>query len=256
MKLLGLTSVTFRHLSCDEIIRIAKENGLSGIEWGADVHVPPGDVEKARIVRKNTENNGLSVFSYGSYYKTGEQPDIRETFRPVLDTAVALGAPIIRVWAGSQGSAEAAEIDRGQFEASVRDTRIIADMASAQDVTVAFEYHRGTLTDTAESALRLLREVGRENVKAYWQPNPEITVAQNLSELSMVLPCLTNVHVFYWDKNNVRLPLRDGEADWRIYLSAISKKTEAGALIFEFVKDDKAEQLRLDTKAFKRWCEK
>ncbi len=39
----GLVSVTFRQLSPEEIVRVAREAGLTVIEWGGDVHVPPGD---------------------------------------------------------------------------------------------------------------------------------------------------------------------------------------------------------------------
>ena len=38
---IGLVSVSFRGLSPEEIIRIAKDAGLSRIEWGSDVHAPP-----------------------------------------------------------------------------------------------------------------------------------------------------------------------------------------------------------------------
>lgn len=52
MKLIGLCSVTFRDKSIDEIVEIAIENGLNFIEWGADIHLPPGDFEKAKELKK------------------------------------------------------------------------------------------------------------------------------------------------------------------------------------------------------------
>ena len=44
----GLVSVTFRQKSVEEIAALTAEAGLSGVEWGGDVHVPPGDREAAR----------------------------------------------------------------------------------------------------------------------------------------------------------------------------------------------------------------
>ncbi len=43
----GLCSITFRSLSVDAIIELATKARLDGIEWGSDVHVPPGDLELA-----------------------------------------------------------------------------------------------------------------------------------------------------------------------------------------------------------------
>ena len=44
----GLTSVTFRQKTIDEIVALARKAQLDGIEWGGDVHVPAGDVQAAR----------------------------------------------------------------------------------------------------------------------------------------------------------------------------------------------------------------
>ena len=38
----GLCSITFRDLAVDDVVALAAEAGLAGIEWGADRHVPPG----------------------------------------------------------------------------------------------------------------------------------------------------------------------------------------------------------------------
>ncbi len=106
----GLVSVTFRSLDCKKIVELVKKAGLSSIEWGGDVHVPQGDMKKAKEARKMTEEAGLVTAAYGSYYrvgcesiKTGEKADFKKT----LETALELNTPVIRVWAGDRGSAEA-----------------------------------------------------------------------------------------------------------------------------------------------------
>ena len=88
----GLTSVTFRQKSVEEIIALAAQAGLSGIEWGGDVHVAPGDAASAAETARKTREAGLAVLSYGSYYRGGEGED----FAPILASARALGAPVIR----------------------------------------------------------------------------------------------------------------------------------------------------------------
>src|SRR6476469_730727 len=103
----GLFSVTFRQLSPPEIIALVGRAGLRGIEWGGDVHVPHGDVARAREVRDRTADAGLEVAAYGSYYRVAKSEADELPFERVLNTAQALGAPLIRVWAGKQGSAAA-----------------------------------------------------------------------------------------------------------------------------------------------------
>ena len=232
---LGLTSVTFRKLGVHEIIDIARDCGLDGIEWGGDVHVPPGELKCAEDVRLATIQAGLAVLSYGSYYKLdGDDP-----FEPVLETALALRTNTIRVWAN------------GEFNNAVEDARRIADMAKIQDITIAFEYHRGTLTETSEGALALLLAVGRDNVRTYWQPNPELTHAENLAALAAVSPYLENMHVFHWTRHSRRLPLRAGAGEWQAYLRTARPK----AAILEFVKDDEPAQCKRDAEILRRLCD-
>ena len=47
MRPVGLTSVTFRQLTADQIITLARETGCTGIEWGSDVHVPANRLDLA-----------------------------------------------------------------------------------------------------------------------------------------------------------------------------------------------------------------
>lgn len=65
----GLVSVTFRNLAIKEIVKIVVEAGLDGIEWGGDIHVPHGDLQVAKQTMRMTEDAGLTVTAYGSYYR-------------------------------------------------------------------------------------------------------------------------------------------------------------------------------------------
>ena len=57
----GLVSISFREERPETILREAADAGLSGIEWGGDVHVPPGDLDTARSVARLTAGAGLQV---------------------------------------------------------------------------------------------------------------------------------------------------------------------------------------------------
>ena len=57
----GLVSVSFRNLTADAIIDLAAGCGLQCIEWGGDVHVPPGNISLAQAVGDATRAKGLEV---------------------------------------------------------------------------------------------------------------------------------------------------------------------------------------------------
>jgi len=101
----GLVSITFREFTPEKIISLCQANNLHAIEWGGDIHVPHGDLDVARQVGDQTREAGLSVSAYGSYYRlaSSEGPG----FSQVLASAVSLGSPVIRVWAGGRSSADA-----------------------------------------------------------------------------------------------------------------------------------------------------
>jgi sugar phosphate isomerase/epimerase len=239
--MIGLTSVSFRSLSPERILVLAKAAGLNGIEWGGDIHLPPGDTALAERIGKLTRAAGLVVFSYGSYYKLLRG----DNFEPVLKTAAALGAPLIRVWAGEIPSAKA---DGPYYERAAVELGRLCREASAKSIEVALEYHRGTLTDTGEGAQKILRLAGVENLSTYWQPNPDLPPDEHYREIAMLLPFLSQVHVFYWERGNIRRPLAEGAAVWKTYIELLGKNRN---YIMEFVKDDSEQNFLADAAVLK-----
>ena len=90
----GLVSISFRELSTNQIIEIVKKANLASIEWGGDIHIPHGDLIKAKDVYKMCYNNGISTPSYGSYYKLGTYKNYISYFKDVLDVAILLKSSI------------------------------------------------------------------------------------------------------------------------------------------------------------------
>ena len=242
----GLTSVTFRQKSIDQIISITRQAGLTGIEWGGDVHLPPGEIQLAAETAKKTHAAGLEVLSYGSYYHGDETED----FQAVLATAKALGAPVIRVWAGHSTYEESTP---EEFTALAKRFAQAAELASKDNIRVSFEYHRGTATQTIDGALALLNAAGHPNLSCYWQPNPDITQSEQLAEIDALLPFLSNIHVFTWTGANIRHPLSDGTERWLEYLSHLPEDGSGHDLILEFVQDDREDALLQDAKTLHSW---
>lgn len=235
----GLVSVTFRQKTPLEIISLCRQAGLDGIEWGTDVHIT--DARIAAEVKAAMED--LSVISLGSYYRIGEGQD----FAPVLASAMALGAPNIRVWAGSLEPDQMTPEGRA---AAVQDAKRIADMAAAQGIDISFEYHGNTLTATHASALQLMEEIDKANFYLYWQPIFEREQSVRLAEIEQLgqMGKLKNVHVYTW-RGADRYPLSlDGQL-WRERLTAAAPY--ANAALLEFVKDDSAAQFLEDAALLK-----
>lgn len=245
---LGLASVTFRKLSAPEVAAAARHAGLSVVEWGGDVHCPPDDPQKLEAAR----GTGMKCASYGSYYRLGVSPEA--SFEPICRTAKALGASVVRIWAHKISPKLATPQD---YTKLVFEAGRLSDTAEKYGLNICFEYHRDTLTETADAAKMLIEKIDRSNVMLYWQPNPDISCAENCAALKTVLPYTVNLHCFYWknigstlEERNVRMPLREGAEDWKRYLD-IASGGKIQNLYFEFVKGDRPECLADDAAALR-----
>jgi 3-dehydroshikimate dehydratase len=247
----GLVSITFRPLSVGQVIEVVSAAGLDAIEWGGDVHVPPGAVEIARETAKQTRDAGLTVAAYGSYYSLSGDAAKQTGFERVLESAVALGAPTIRVWLGGKGSAETSAAERN---AILADAVRIAELAAGAGIGISFEYHGGTLSDTQASVRQLLAEVTHPNIGFLWQPVSGDTAEESLGRLDDVLPRLHHVHVFHWWPTHAeRHPLAEGEDRWTRYIEAVRKSGKPTSFLIEFVAGDSVEQFQADAATLRRW---
>ena len=243
----GLVSVSFRQKTPLDICRLCQQANLAAIEWGGDVHVPP-DAGNADEIRRMTADHGLTVSSYGSYYRVTQPID---KLRACLDTAQALGTDIIRIWCGVKGSKDA-ETERPMIVDSLL---ACAEEARTRGLTLALEYHGNTLTDDRTSVQRLLKETSSVSdcLKFYWQPRFDWSMDECLASLDDVRPRLSHLHVFTWQyegRKAVRLPLADGE---RLWTQTLSSLPEGHYALMEFVQDDSAEALLRDAATLSRW---
>lgn len=245
--MIGLTSVTFRKLPAERIISLCAEAALQTIEWGGDIHVLPGDTERAAEIAQKTQDAGLKVSSYGSYYRVGIDPV--GDFETVLATAKALGAPLIRVWCGNKGSAETTEQEAAAY---INQLRQMCELAWKQNVFVACEYHNGTYNDNSECALKLINGVDMPNLKTYWQ-----TIDYNEKDMNALIALKKHIavaHVFTWDKNYNRFPLEKKGKLWQEYINEL--KDESVNFIMEFVKNDSEKQFLKDAKFLEKLVER
>ncbi len=242
----GLCSVTLRESSVDEVIALTVAAGLESIEWGGDVHVPPGDIDTARDVGERTRAAGLDVASLGSYYRCDETGD----FPSVLSSAAALGAPRIRVWAGETASADATAEHRAHVTTQLDSAAL---HATEYGIDLALEFHSGTLTDTAASTLDLLSGITATNVSCYWQPPVAADDEAALAELSELAQWLSTVHVFSWWPEHERLPLAGREALWTRALAFAGTLPGVTDALIEFLPNDDPALLASEAATLKAW---
>ncbi len=242
----GLVSITFRNKTVSEICALCEKACLSAIEWGGDIHVPPKG-KKAKETLAITRDHGLSVSSYGSYFRLGEGTD---AFQYNLYEALNLESPIIRIWGGKKDSKDFTEDER---KYAVGELMKVSEIAHQAGVRVALEYHPFSLTDDRESVKRLLKETEGEPFSPmfYWQPRWDWGEEESIKALTDVKSRLSHVHIFKWEHTPdaiIRKPLEEGES---LIKRAIDIKRD-GYMLIEFVKDDLGEMLLRDAETLNR----
>lgn len=235
MGICGMVSVTFRQKSAEEVVALAVRYGMRGIEWGGDVHVPCGGLARAREVGEMTRGSGLETFSYGSYFRVGD-----EGFSAVADTALELGCRTVRIWAPAKASAQCSE---KEFARAAEALAAVCETARRSHVLVCLEFHNGTMNDCAEGFYKL-RGAGAADLKTYWQPL--YLRRRNLQEIAALNTNIENVHVYHWiysDPVQRRL-LEEAEDDWKEYAALLGAKK----FLLEFCKDDAEENFARDAR--------
>ena len=190
----GLVSATFKTESPDFVLAALKKADLHAVEWSENWHIPAGDAALARDLRERTLAQGAEIAAYGSYYRLGQNSDPAKDFLPTLQSAAALGAPLIRIWGGGTASSE---LDADTRKELATEAKTVSDMAASEGIKVALEWHKNTVTDTNESGLSFLDEAAADNLYCLWQPTVALNMDERCAGLDMLEARgrLLNLHV-------------------------------------------------------------
>ena len=223
------------------VAALAAAQGLDGIEATArPPHVDPGaGIGAARAAGRSIRAAGVEVVAYGSYLgRDGQLGDERARQEAAL--AVALGAPLLRVWA--EPISGAPEDGFGDVVAMLR---AASDAAAGDGVTVVVERHLGSFADTPERVERLLAAVDRANFALNYQvldALPQRLAGAQPNDARRLVP-----HARYFHLKNYRpaedgtgpMPpgasLRDGVLDYRAILAGAFDAGYTGPLTIEFL---------------------
>lgn len=188
---IGLCSISAKDRPVEEIAAVAAGAGADGIEVWGDGHVGDGSPAACGRIADAAADRRLSIPVYGSYLRPGTE-GFDGAMERELGTAAALGADLIRVWAGDQ---EHQECTASHWERVVADLGELADAAADRGLAVTVERHAGTVTDTTEGAADLLAAVNHPAVGLNWQPNFDHDAATVVADAAELAALANNVHL-------------------------------------------------------------
>lgn len=232
LMMIGISSTPYAEYPPEEVIRLAKQAGLSGIAW-SHVHSPAGDGERGAEIRALTEAAGLSVPAYSCAYSAerGFDPE------PVLRSAEALGAGAVILHAGSRSPSRVNEI---YYAETAQALRQLCAGAEALGMEVWLSCQRETLTERADSTAMLLRMADCSNLRVLWLPQYTLDVEENLRQLHALSQWISGMFVFA-ELDGAICPLLEDMESWRQYL-----KVPAGQYLIAQVRDAQPSRLMSD----------
>ncbi len=235
---IGVASVTFRNKTVPEVVEIAKNAGVSYIEWGADVHVKTD--EDAKKARELCDENGIEISSYGSYYRVGSRE--KENWKQICRNAEIMGASSVRVWLGSKNSEEFTE---DEYRNLLEDLTDMCEVAEKHNLLVCPECHDNTFNNNTSAIIRLRKDLGKENFRTYFQSR-YFRFDYDMDRIERTYDFIENIHVSYRDLyREQRFRKKDKK-----YLDKILKKLLQmkfnGIVIVEFTKGSKEKNFRKD----------
>lgn len=242
---LGLCSVTFRKKSAAQVIEIAKNAGISYIEWGGDVHIT--NTEEARIVKSICNNEGIKISSYGSYFNSAEFD--KKKWEQICEIAKIMNAKSVRIWLGKKNSEETAD---KEYRTLLENTKQMCDIAKKYSLTVSPECHDNTFNNNTDAILRFKKDLQRENFSTYFQSR-YFRMEYDLDRIDRTFDFIQNVHISYRDlKREQRFRKKD-----KNYLDTLLKKLIEknfnGIVMVEFVDFDSENVFYKDIRKLKSY---
>lgn len=197
----GFTSNSFRNIkSIEKIVAVAESVGAQCIEWSADVHVR--SVEDAVKAKKLCDEAGISVCSYGSYYRVGKTGI--DEWQNVCEIAEKLSAPVIRVWLGS---CDSEKTDNETYNKLLSEIKQMCDIAVEFGIAVCPECHDNTFNNNTDAFLRMHKDAEKVNFKTYFQSRYK-KYDYDMDRIRRTASYTECVHISFFDMNREQFPKR------------------------------------------------
>jgi len=153
-----------------ECMKLFKNIGYDGIEVrvAADGQIDSESMTdgQAREARRQATDIGIEFACLTSYYKDFVS-DARETnianLRRVAELAALLDCDLIRLYGGGDQQPQGMWFVEN-WNRTVSGTREVAEFAAGLGVRICIETHVGSLTMSVRDTVRMLEDIGRQNV--------------------------------------------------------------------------------------------
>jgi sugar phosphate isomerase/epimerase len=219
------------------ILQVLAEAGYDGVEIWADHWMLATPPEQEAILAQLADLT-LRVAMISSYYDfTTSDESAGQSMtnaRRILDAARRLGSRGIRLFTGKTASRDATP---AQWSRCARCLQQLCDESAADGILWCLETHSWNLMDTIEGSLRILREVGRPNIKLIFQPST--FGGDYMAALDALAMHAAHVHATN-HKGKERALLADGEIDYRAVIGGLRRFGFDGFISVEWFGDDPA----------------
>ncbi|HIE29621.1 TPA: sugar phosphate isomerase/epimerase [Candidatus Poribacteria bacterium] len=246
---IGLCTIAFSELPLEDVLDIAGRYGFDGVEiWGKQPHTPSEyDEDYFRKIKEIADSKMLEIAAFGSYVNPLTD-DYEQQMETALQITQILGSKLIRVWSGGGPSKSVRANDRRLITIRLK---TVCQWAGINSITVATEMHNNNLTDTAETTLQLIQDVGLPGLKTYYQPCFRKDADDFYECAKLVGPYVANVHA----QNAKQLDngsfeacaIADGVVNYKKIVGILRSYDYDGYLEIEFVHgEDKLAALKND----------
>lgn len=194
-------------LTVDDIVALAARAGLASVELPVDLLPDPAGY--AALGERIRACGLLPIID-------SDVADI-DALAAAIDAATALGARVVRTLASPvlEGSRAAFAHDwAGYLDSVIARLRAVRPLAEARGVTIAVENHQDL---TADELLRIVHEVGGEQIGVAFDPVNAYTVAEDpFAALPRLGPHIRTIHLSDYQA----FPSREG---WRLVRCALGE---------------------------------
>ncbi|MBQ8766266.1 MAG: sugar phosphate isomerase/epimerase [Clostridia bacterium] len=242
---IGMTSVTFRNKTIEEIVEICKKEQVEYIEWGSDVHVKTKD--DAKKAKQLCDDAGIKISSYGSYYSVGSNN--RDEWTLLCENASIMGAESIRVWLGKKDSEKTSA---EEYENILNDCKFLCDEAKEYGIIVSPECHDDTFNNNTDAILRFIKELNRDNFRTYFQSR-YFRMEYDLDRIDRTFDFILNMHVSYSDLKREQMFRKKDKNYLDKLLKKMISKNFNGIVILEFTENSSEKAFSEDIKKLKTY---
>lgn len=244
----AMCSIAWRTSPIQEVIPIVAEAGYDGIELWMD-HIRRFLQEGGTLAQLKAliADAGLAVPMVSPYFNfLQDMEGSLATGREAVNYAVALGAPLVRVFIRGGASAQA---DHAVWETTVRGLRAVCDIAATQGIELAIETHQDTLHDTTATTLRLILQVGAPNLGVNLDAFNLFDMGEDpVQALRRLMPWIKIMHLkngrYVDGKREIGIPLAEGAMDYGPFLREVAAQNYGGYASIEWFGPDPATAAR------------